>query len=128
MIRKPSNSVLATMAAFILMLFIVGVLAVTFLPPQAFARASPMAFGAVLAMLGGIDKFVLRRGQGAIRAELEYKLQPSMRTGGCVFSLDHRIPNGTPFDAYRYYVKLGREILGLPPLDGKRRGWNRMAF
>jgi len=85
-------------------------------------------YGKRLAMLGGIDKFVLRRGQDAIRAELEYKLQPSMRTGGCVFSLDHRIPNGTPFDAYRYYVKLGREILGLPPLDGKRRGWNRMAF
>lgn len=85
-------------------------------------------YGKRLAMLGGIDKHVLRRDRAAIRAELEYKLQPSMRTGGCAFGLDHRIPNGTPLENYRYYVDLGREILGLPPLTGGRRGWSRMAF
>ena len=37
----------------------------------------------------------------AIRAELEYKLQPAVRTGGIIFSLDHRIVNGTPLEAYR---------------------------
>lgn len=85
-------------------------------------------YGDHLAMQGGIDKFVLTKGRDAIRAELEYKLQPAMRTGGMVFSLDHRIPNGTPLEAYRYYVDTGREILGLPPRDPKHTGWGRMAF
>ena len=84
-------------------------------------------FGRRLAMLGGIDKHVLRQGNAAIRAELEYKLRPEMRSG-MVFGLDHRIPNGTPLEAYRFYVRTGREILGLPPLDGRSAGWGRMAF
>ena len=85
-------------------------------------------YGRRLAMKGGIDKHVLRQGRDAIRRELEYKLQPSMRTGGMAFGLDHRIPNGTPLADYRYYVDLGREILGLPPRTPDRRGWRRMAF
>ncbi len=49
-------------------------------------------YGKKLAMLGGIDKHVLRQSKEAIRRELEYKMQPSMRTGGMVFGLDHRTP------------------------------------
>ncbi|MBI3987653.1 MAG: hypothetical protein HY343_12070, partial [Lentisphaerae bacterium] len=85
-------------------------------------------YGKRLALLGGIDKHVLRGTKDAIRKELEYKLQPLMREGGTVFGLDHRIPNGTPLDNYRYYVDTGREILGLPPRDPKKQGWQRMAF
>jgi uroporphyrinogen-III decarboxylase len=85
-------------------------------------------YGKRLAMLGGLDKHVIRRDQAAIRAELEYKLVPELSSGGCVFSLDHRIPNGTPIENYRFYVDLAREILGLPPLSQERRGWARMAF
>ena len=85
-------------------------------------------YGRRLAMLGGIDKHVLRGTKEDIRRELEYKMQPSMRSGGIAFSLDHRIPNGTPLENYRYYVRLGREILGLPPLDATGKGWGRMAF
>jgi uroporphyrinogen decarboxylase len=85
-------------------------------------------YGNRLAMRGGIDKHVLRSSKEAIRAELEYKLQPLMQQGGIAFGLDHRITNGTPLENYRYYVNLGREMLGLPPLDGKTRGWQRMAF
>jgi uroporphyrinogen-III decarboxylase len=85
-------------------------------------------YGRRLAVLGGIDKHVLRRTKREIDLELEYKLQPLMRGGGTVFGLDHRIPNGTPLENYRYYVRRGREILGLPPLDGSRRGWGRMAL
>jgi uroporphyrinogen-III decarboxylase len=84
-------------------------------------------YGQRLAMLGGIDKHVLRRDRAAIRRELEYKLQPALRAG-MVFGLDHRIPNGTPLENYRYYVDLGREILGLPPRQPHQRGWGRMAF
>jgi len=86
-------------------------------------------YGQRLAMLGGLDKHALRHGHDAIRKELEYKLQPAMRqSGGMVFGLDHRIPNGTPLEAYRYYVQLGREMLGLPPRAPQARGWGRMAF
>lgn len=84
------------------------------------------AYGQKLAVMGGIDKHVLRQGQAAIRRELEYKLQPLMRTGGVVFGLDHRIPNGTPLADYRYYVRTTRELLGLDP--NPPPGWARMAF
>jgi len=85
-------------------------------------------YGKRLAMKGGIDKHVLRDTKEAIRQELEYKMQPLMQEGGMVFGLDHRIPNGTPLENYRYYVDTGREILGLPPRDPNKRGWRRMAF
>lgn len=85
-------------------------------------------YGTRLKMKGGIDKHVLRGTKEDIARELEYKLQPMMRAGGIVFGLDHRIPNGTPLENYRYYVKLSREILGLPPLNRQNRGWARMAF
>ena len=75
---------------------------------------------------GGIDKHVLRRSREEIRAELEYKMSAPMRGGGTIFALDHRIPNGTPIENYRYYVSLGRELLGLGPIRGE--GWARMAF
>ena len=85
-------------------------------------------YGERLVCRGGIDKHVLRSSKEAIRAELEYKMQTSMRDGGIAFGLDHRIPNGTPLEHYRYYVDLGREILGLPPRTAHRKGWQRMAF
>lgn len=69
-------------------------------------------FGERLSLSGGIDKHVIRKSKEAIREELEYKMQPSMRSGGVVFSLDHRIPNGTPIENFRYYVQTAKEILG----------------
>ena len=84
-------------------------------------------YGSRLAMQGGIDKHVLRRSRAEIRRELEYKMQPLMQRGGMVFGLDHRIPNGTPLEHYRYYVDLGRELLGLPPRTAERKGWARMG-
>lgn len=83
-------------------------------------------YGTRLMMLGGIDKHVLRKSKDAIHAELAYKLQPMMQTGGVVFGLDHRIPNGTPIDLYRYYVRTAREMLNLEPHPAP--GWARMAF
>jgi uroporphyrinogen-III decarboxylase len=85
-------------------------------------------YGNKLALKGGIDKHVLRKSKEDIRRELEYKMQPLMQEGGVVFGLDHRIPNGTSIENYRYYVKIGRELLGLPPLDKNKKGWSRMAF
>ncbi len=85
-------------------------------------------YGQKMVMRGGIDKHVLRQDKEAIRRELEYKLQPLMQEGGCVFGLDHRIPNGTPLENYRYYVDTAREILNLPARNGRDKGWGRMAF
>ena len=83
-------------------------------------------YGRSLSLKGGIDKHVLKKGKAEIRAELEKKMVPELMHGGTVFSLDHRIPNGVPIENYRYYVNLGREILGLPGISS--RGWGRMAF
>lgn len=86
-------------------------------------------YGRAWSFIGGIDKFALLKGPDAIDAELSYKLAPELvAEGGIAFGLDHRIPNGTPLEHYRYYVRSARERLGLPPLDGARRGWERMAM
>ena len=79
-------------------------------------------YGKRFAMLGGIDKHVLRKNREEIRKELEFKLQDCMRGGGMCFGLDHRIPNGTPLENYRYYVKTAQEMLGI---DGSEKGWFR---
>ncbi len=68
-------------------------------------------YGRRLAFWGGIDKHVLRRSKEEIVAELEYKIPPMVKTGGCVFGLDHRIPNGTPLESYRFYIARAWEIM-----------------
>ena len=68
-------------------------------------------YGTKLAFYGGIDKHVLRRSKEEIVAELEYRIPPMVRTGGCVLALDHRIPNGTPLENYRFYVEKAWEIM-----------------
>jgi hypothetical protein len=76
-------------------------------------------FGRSLALEGGLDKFALRADKAAIEADLERKVPPMVRTGGCVLALDHRIPNGVPIANYRFYIEktweiLEREESGLP--------------
>lgn len=68
-------------------------------------------FGSRLALEGGLDKFALLRGRAAIEADLERKIPPMVRSGGCVLALDHRIPNGVPLASYRFYVNKAWEIL-----------------
>lgn len=68
-------------------------------------------FGTRLAFTGGLDKHVLRRSREEILCELEYKIPPMVRTGGCILGLDHRIPNGTPLANYRFYIGKAWEII-----------------
>lgn len=68
-------------------------------------------YGERLAFYGGIDKHVLRKGKGAITEELEYKIPPMIQSGGCMLGLDHRIPNGTPLEAYRFYIDRAWDIM-----------------
>ena len=82
-------------------------------------------YGNRISFKGGIDKHVLRGTREDIDRELEYKLQPCMQGGGIAFGLDHRIPNGTPLENYRYYVAKARQLLGIHDTE---KGWGRMAF
>lgn len=68
-------------------------------------------FGEKLALVGGLDKHVIRRSKDEIVAELEYKIPPMVRTGGAMLSLDHRIINGTSLENYRFYISKAWEIL-----------------
>ncbi len=88
--------------------------------------AARKKYGKRLAIKGGIDKYALRGSKDDIRRELEYKLCDTMQGGGAVFALDHRIPNGVPIENYRYYVRLARELLGLPAAS--ESPFVRMAF
>lgn len=68
-------------------------------------------YGTRLAYRGGLDKHVLRKTKDDIITELEYKLPPIIHTGGCVLGLDHRVPNGTPLENYRFYIHKVWEII-----------------
>ncbi|HEY3329899.1 MAG TPA: uroporphyrinogen decarboxylase family protein [Capsulimonadaceae bacterium] len=68
-------------------------------------------YGNHLAFVGGLDKYCLLRGCDAIDQELERKIPPMVRSGGCIIALDHRIPNGITVDAYRYYIRRAWEIM-----------------
>jgi hypothetical protein len=68
-------------------------------------------YGTRLAFYGGLDKHVIRRSKGEIVTELEYKIPPMVASGGCMLALDHRIPNGTPLEQYRFYVDKVWEII-----------------
>jgi hypothetical protein len=68
-------------------------------------------YGTQMAFWGGIDKHVLRRSKAEIERELLYKVPPMIESGGCILALDHRIPNGTPLDNYRFYVQRMWELL-----------------
>lgn len=83
-------------------------------------------YGNKICFKGGINKHALAKGRDAVKAELEYRMQPHLMGGGTIFGIDHRIPNGVHIDTYRYYVNLGREILGLGPITGE--GWGKMTF
>jgi uroporphyrinogen-III decarboxylase len=82
-------------------------------------------YGKSIGLIGGIDKHVLRQSKDAIQQELEYKMQPLMLKGGVCFALDHRIPNGTPLENYKFYVKKAKEILGI---TGMELGWERFIL
>ncbi len=68
-------------------------------------------YGRRLAFYGGIDKHIIRRSKKEIVAELVYKIPPMVETGGCVLALDHRIPNDTSLENYRFYIDKAWEIL-----------------
>ena len=63
-----------------------------------------------LGMVGHYDKMVMNRGEAAIRAEFE-RLQPLMKTGGFVPSVDHQTPPGVSLEEYGIYLRLLKEYV-----------------
>ncbi len=59
-------------------------------------------------LLGGYDKMVMFKTEGAMRAEFE-RLLPVMRSGGYVPSVDHQTPPQVSLKNYRTYLRLFEE-------------------
>ena len=78
-------------------------------------------YGKALALEGGLNKYVLSGSKEEIDRELEGKIPYMVKTGGCVLALDHRIPNGTPLENYRYYVRRLNEIIRREKLFSENR-------
>jgi hypothetical protein len=93
-----------------------------FLDLITFGSCPRQMFSELVGLLVGLDGEWLA--QGASRDEIALE----GFDWDYVFALDHRLPNGTPLEDYRYYVRLGRGLLGWPPVDGTQRGWGRMGF
>ena len=60
---------------------------------------------------GQLSQRVQLEGKAAIVYELKDKIPPLAHTGGCVLGLDHRIPNKTPLEAYRFHIDKAWESL-----------------
>lgn len=66
-----------------------------------------------LRMVGHFDKMTMNRGEGAMRAEFE-RLEPLMKTGGFIPSVDHQTPPGVSLEQYRCYLRLLHEFTRPP--------------
>lgn len=62
-----------------------------------------------LLMIGHFDKMTMNQGEAAMRVEFE-RLQPLMKTGGFIPSVDHQTPPGVSLEQYRAYVRLLNEF------------------
>jgi len=61
-----------------------------------------------LRMIGHYDKMVMDRGEDAMRREFE-RLQPLVKSGGVIPSVDHQTPPGVSLEEYRVYLRLLKE-------------------
>jgi uroporphyrinogen decarboxylase len=65
-------------------------------------------YGRSLRMMGGVNKHVIAKGEGAVRSELE-ALRPLAEEGGFVPMPDHRIPPEVSLGQMRIYADIFRE-------------------
>jgi uroporphyrinogen decarboxylase len=69
--------------------------------------------------IGGFDKFPLLEGKQAILAEFR-RLEPIVRDGGFIPHVDHRCPDGVPYDNYLYYVREKCAFLGFTEAEASQ--------
>ena len=73
-------------------------------------RSLRKEYGRDLRLIGGIDLDALRRGQAAIRQEIEAKVPPLIEDGGFIPLADGRVRADVPFENYVYYRRLLAEV------------------
>jgi len=69
-------------------------------------------YGHDLLVIGSFDKFPLLEGKDAILAEFR-RLEPIAREGGFIPHVDHRCPDGVPYENYLYYIREKCAFLGM---------------
>jgi len=67
-------------------------------------------YGHRLALMGGIDKRAVAEGGEAMRKEVMRKVPDLLKDGGYVPGEDHSTPPDTPFENFRAFVELVREL------------------
>jgi len=73
-------------------------------------------YGKDIILGGNIDKRAFIKGKDALREEVMSKVPYLVETGGFFPGIDHAIPPDVPFENYRYFINLLREIGGLEKL------------
>ena len=63
-----------------------------------------------LRMIGHYDKMIMNKGETAIRRECK-RLDPLMRTGGFIPSVDHQTPPSVSLEEYRTYLRILAEYV-----------------
>jgi len=77
-------------------------------------------YGEELLLMGGVDKREMAKGGDDIVRHLEY-LAPLAESGGFIPHCDHRCPADVTFEKYRHYLKVKREIFGIPQKEEMKR-------
>jgi len=73
-------------------------------------------YGKALIMSGNIDKRSFLKGKETLREEVMSKVPFLCKTGGFFPGLDHATPPDVPFENFKYFINLLREIAGLEKL------------
>ena len=73
-------------------------------------RSLRKEFGRDLRLIGGIDLDALRKGQAAIRQEIEEKVPPLIEDGGFIPLADGRVRADVPFENYAYYRRILEDV------------------
>lgn len=69
-------------------------------------------YGKRVRLWGGVNKRALAGDKEAIRREM-LRLKPYVEQGAFIPTVDHRVPPDVPFDNYKHYLDLKREILNV---------------
>jgi len=70
-------------------------------------------YGRDVILAGNIDKRVFLGSEDVLRDEVMAKVPFLLQSGGYFPSLDHLVPPDVPFDMYRRFINLLREVAGL---------------
>ena len=71
-------------------------------------------YGKDLILIGGIDKRALRTTREAVEEEVMGRAPKLLESGGYVPFVDHAVPPDVPLDCFQHYLRLVKQIQGLP--------------